>query len=281
MKKILINLTLGCSLLSIANATENTNILKTKVSSSPSVVSAANMVKGGSLLTESGLDNVWKSREKLSDNDQALLADYYLNNKPKVPSDYAVAWKTARLIYFLGNYGVGENRFTVVNKDEGVKFFDYGVQAGKMAMGLDPSKVEGHYWYAVDLGSYGLAKGVIAAASSAGDGMDALRAAKKIDPSYQWYGSSRILGRYYQELPGIFGGSNKKALALYVEATQKSANSSVNWLYLGRYYLKDGDESQGLAMCEKGLSIPNADGKLEEARYRRELNECVNDAKSK
>ena len=281
MKKILISLMFGCSVIGTAYAVESGNVVVAKaVDSSKPVVPVVGTVVGYALTTEAGLDRVWQNREKLTNKEQTNIANYYLTASNE-PSDYAIAWKTARLIYFLGNYGVGEERFTVKNKDEGVKLFNYGVKVGKLAMSLDPSKVEGYYWYAVDLGSYGLAKGILAAASSAGDGMDALKAAKKIDPSYQWYGSSRILGRYYQELPGVFGGSNKKALALYEEATQKSANSSVNWLYLGRYYLKDGYATKGLEMCIKGASLPNVDGKLEESRYKRELNECVSDAKAK
>ena len=267
MKKSLISIILGFSLVSGAYALDN--------------ATTKNSIAGYSLMTDAGLDQSWNNREKLTSKEQTELANYYLT-KPTLPSSYSIAWKTSRFVYFLGNYGVGEKRFVSADdKTEGVKLFDFGVNAGKIAMDLDPSKVEGYYWYAVDLGSYGLAKGIIAAASSAGDGMDALKAAKKLDPSYQWYGSSRILGRYYQELPGIFGGSDKKALALYEEATKKGANSSVNWLYLGRYYLKDGKVNKGLEMCTKGLSLPNADGALEESRYRRELNECVKDARAK
>ena len=276
MKKALIRLMLSCGFISGAYATESLIVTNSVHKTASAKIST---VVGYSLMTDAGLDSSWQNRDKLTSEDQATLANYYLTS-PKIPSSYSIAWKTSRFVYFLGNYGVGEKRFvSASDKKEGVKLFDYGVKAGKIAMDLDPSKVEGYYWYAVDLGSWGLAKGIIASASSAGDGMDALKAAKKLDPSYQWYGSSRILGRYYQELPGIFGGSDKKALALYEEATKKSPNSRVNWLYLGRYYLKDGDASKGLEICTKGLSLPNADGSLEETRYKRELNECVKDAK--
>lgn len=227
-------------------------------------------------LTESVVDYAWANREKLTN--QRVIGDYLLT-KPEVPSDYATAWKTARLVYFVGNYGFGEKEY--VSSSTGAKLFDYGVSAAKIAMTLKPNGIEGQYWYAIDLGSYGLAKGILSAASSAKDGMDALRKAIAINPSYQWYGSSRVLGRYYQELPGVFGGSNKKALELLTTATTQAPQFRNNWVFLGQYYISIGDSASALNSCQKALSLPNQDGKFEEIRYTREAQECINKAKAK
>ena len=87
-----------------------------------------------------------------------------------------------------------------VSTSAGVKLFDYGVSAAKIAREIKADGVEGLYWYAIDLGSYGLAKGVMSSASNAGAGMDALKQVNTLQPDFQWYGGSRILGKYYQEL---------------------------------------------------------------------------------
>lgn len=220
------------------------------------------------------LDDAWNNRE--NPTNQKIIADY-LTAKPDVPQDYETAWKTARLVYFIGNYGIGEKAY--VSTPAGAQLFDYGVSAAKIAMTLKPNGLEGLYWYAVDLGSYGLAKGVMAAAKGAGPGMDALKKAMSIDPTYQYYGSSRILGRYYQELPGLMGGSNKKALALLTTATDKAPQFRSNWLFLGRYYLSVSDYQNALDACQKAVNSSALDGKYEEIRYLREANECVTTAK--
>jgi tetratricopeptide (TPR) repeat protein len=227
-------------------------------------------------LTMQIVDYAWSNREDMSN--QQVIADY-LMTKPQIPEDYEIAWKTARLVSFIGNYGYGESAFVATKA--GVKLFDYGVKAAKIAIKVKSKGVEGQYWYAVDLGSYGLANGIMSSASNAGAGMDALRAAIDIDASYQWYGSSRILGRYYQELPGLFGGSNKKALQLLTLATEKAPQYRNNWVFLGQYYLATGDYQQALMTCQKALSLPNLDGKYEELRFTREAKECVGKAKAK
>lgn len=222
------------------------------------------------------LDSAWSSRENLTNQKQIAT---YLLTEPTVPQDYEAAWKTARLVYFIGNYGYGEK--SLLKTADGVKLFDYGVSAAKIATGLKPTAVEGQYWYAVDLGSYGLAKGVMASAKGAGPGMDALKKAIATDPTYQNYGSSRILGRYYQELPGLMGGSNKKALELLTTATDKAPQFKNNWVFLGQYYLSVDEYQKALDSCQKAIGLPIADGKFEDLRYSREANECVTSAQAK
>lgn len=227
-------------------------------------------------LTIQLLDSCWSNREDTTN--QKIIGDY-LMTAPSVPNSYEAAWKTARLVYFIGNYGVGEKRF--VNSDEGVTLFDYGAKAGLIAQGLNANGLEGYYWYAIDLGSYGLAKGVLAAASGAKDGMAALQKAKAIDASYQWYGSSRILGRYYQELPGMFGGSSDKALALIKASTDSAPKFKNNWVFLGQYYISVSQYDKALEACKTALSLPALDGKYEEMRYTSEARRCVSKAQSK
>lgn len=227
-------------------------------------------------ISNSILDIWWEHREDLQN--QKVIADY-LATKPQIPDDFETAWKTARLVYFIGNYGYGEKSF--VNTKAGAQLFNYGAEAGKKAMKLDPERVEGYYWYAIDLGSYGLAKGIIAAATNAKDGMRALEKAMVIDPTYQGYGSSRILGRYYQELPSFFGGNKEKALQLMVSATENAAEYKKNWVALGRYYISRGQYDKALTACNIALEKKAMDGKYEEVRYTREAEECTTKAREK
>jgi hypothetical protein len=231
----------------------------------------------GAELSVALLDKCWDNREDMKN--QKVLADYLIT-KPAIPSDYETAWKLARLVYFVGNFGVGKNRF--VKTEEGVKLFNYGAKAGELAAKLEPGSVEGHYWYAVDLGSYGLAKGIIASASNAKPGMKALEVAKGIDASYQNYGSSRVLGRYYNELPGLFGGDKDKALILMLEATKMAPKARVNWVFLGRYYLSTKNYTKAQEICGKAkANVFSVDGKYEDIRYVDEATKCEADAQAK
>lgn len=236
-----------------------------------------NTIPSDTKLTVTLLDKLWDNREhKLN---QEKIASY-LMTEPKIPNDFDIAWRTARIVYFIGNFGIGVDRY--IDSKEGVKLFRYGYKAGEIAKTLNPNRVEGYYWYAVNLGSYGLAKGILSAASNAGNGMKALRQAITIDPSYQGYGSSRILGRYYQELPRIFGGSKEKAL-LYMKNAINNANKyKDNWLFLGRYYLTiEKDYLKAKKTCEQVLLQPSLSGKFEDMRYNNEANACIKKATEK
>lgn len=276
MRKIVYLIGLVCLTISISWADGGLPTSSAPKTSNTSAKSGSFTIGADEPLTKQLLDYAWINRE--NQVNQRVIADYLLT-KPTVSSDYETAWKTARLVSFIGNYGIGERAF--VTTSEGVMLFNYGVSAGKIAISAKPSGVEGQYWYAMDLGSYGLAKGILSAASNAKEGMNALRKVASIDPSYQWYGSSRILGRYYQELPGIFGGSDKKALELLTAATTSAPQFRNNWVFLGQYYISSGNYESALNVCQKALTLTNQDGKFEEIRYTREAQECVVKANAK
>ncbi len=277
-KLYLILISLG--LFQVANAVNTSNVVASGVTTSVSSVKTSSLqeftIDSDEELSVQLLDNCWNNRENLAN--QKIIADY-LMTKPKIPNNYEIAWKVARLVYFIGNYGIGEKNY--VNTEDGVKLFDYGVSAGKIAMEAMPRKVEGYYWYAIDLGSYGLANGILSSASNAKDGMAALATVEKIDSSYQWNGSSRILGRYYEELPGIFGGDTKKAYSYLSKAVRKSSNFRNNWVFLGQYYISQGEYAKAINACKVAVNLQDQDGKFEEMRYSREARECIAKAKSK
>lgn len=234
------------------------------------------MIESNAKLTLELLNRCWENRE--NEKNQKIIANY-LMTMPEVPNNFEIAWKTARLVYFIGNYGIGEQKF--VDTKDGVKLFEYGYNAGIIAKKIEPKKVEGYYWYAIDLGSYGLAKGILSAAKNAGAGMDALKEAQKIDPQYHWYGSSRILGRYYQELPGLFGGDDDKALDLFKIATEKAPEYNNNWIFLGRFYNHIKNYESAIYACNKALNTTPVDGKYENKRFFKEANLCIKYAKKK
>lgn len=283
---------LCCAFMSLTVNAVNSNVpvATAKVSASSATVptkvtasASASLLKSNpcglttGVLTGSNIDTMWRKREDTTC--QQDIAKFLLQ-KPKITHDYATAWKMARLVYFIGNYGVGEKSFA--DTDAGVQLFAYGRDIGLAAQKLNPNGVEGYYWYAVDLGSWGLAKGLLASASNAKDGMTALNKAKSIDPTYWYYGSSRILGRYYQQLPGIFGGDNNKAKQMLTDAVTQAPQFKDNWNFLGQFYLSQKDYKNALAACTKGLSIPTIkeEGVFENKRHDRELGQCVGAAKA-
>ena len=178
------------------------------------------------VITLDWLDRAWADREIPAK--QKIYINYIqaLRVNNIVANDYESAWKVARMVYFLGNYGIGEEQFA--HSKAGIEFFNYGVILAKKAIELNPDCIEAQYWYAVNLGSYGLVKGVMSAAINAKSGMKALKFVLKHNSDYQWGGASRILGKYYIKLPTMFGGDQAKAKESLIRAT-KDFNFSNNF----------------------------------------------------
>ncbi len=216
------------------------------------------------------LDKLWDNRQS---NEGAEDIFQFIKNETKLPNDFDISWKVSRLVYFSGNFSLMQES----TSDEKIKLFKYGFSAGLTAKKLEPKRVEGYYWYAVNLGSYGLVKGIFSALSNAKSGRDALLEAAKIDATYQWCGPLRILGRYYQEVPGgiISFGDKKIAQEYFEKAMQACPNFRLNTMYLGILKKKDGEKSEALELFKKAQALPNQDGKNEEERYAKELAENI------
>lgn len=216
-------------------------------------------------LTVASLDDAWSKREDVN-TQQKLMS--FLKKEPTVPANYEVAWRVGRLVYYSGNFGLGEKQ----NTKEKENLFKYGYLIADYAARLSPNKVEGHYWYAVDLGSYGLAKGIFSSLRNAPKGRDALLKAISIDPSYHWGGAYRILGRYYQELPKFISfGDKDKALECFQNAVKVFPNYRPNKVDLAILLGDTGKKDAAIKLLKEANQLPDVDGMEEELHYKRIL----------
>jgi tetratricopeptide (TPR) repeat protein len=118
------------------------------------------------------------------------------------PRDFEAAWKLARAQYWLGGHAPEAERKALL---------EAGVESGRSAAIIEPSKPEGHFWMAANMGalaeSFGLRQGL----KYRGAIRDALLNVLTLDPAFQQGSADRALGRWYFKVPGIFGGSNRKS----------------------------------------------------------------------
>lgn len=217
-------------------------------------------------LTVSSLDKIWNERQSYTS--QTKILDFIKSEPSLVNSDFDVAWRVSRLVYYSGNFGLGKK----LSREERVKIFKYGYEAGKIAKAKSPKRVEGYYWLATNLGSYGLAKGILSALGNAKEGRDALLEAVKIDPTYHWGGPYRILGRYYQQVPSVISfGDKKKALEYYNKAIEVDPGFRLNLIYMAVLQHNLGNKDEAVEFFRKAEKAPDQDGKNEENLYKEDL----------
>ena len=142
---------------------------------------------------------------------------------------YGVNWRLARVEYWIGDH----------TTDNTVKkqIFQQGIDHAKKANELGPNKVEGHFWLGVCYGVYGEAKGVLKSLFLVKPIKEEMRRVLEIDPAYDKGGADRILGRVFHEVPGIFGGSEKKSLEHLLKAVEYGPRVGLNLLYLADTYI--------------------------------------------
>ena len=146
--------------------------------------------------------------------------------------DFESAWKLARATYWIGGHDAASARRAALER---------GVAAGRRAAALQPSRPEGHFWMAANMGalaeSFGLRQGL----KYRGPIRDALETVLRIDPAFQQGSADRALGRWHFRVPGLFGGSKKKSeehlrrsLTYYPESTASRFFLAETLFELGR-----------------------------------------------
>ena len=230
----------------------------------PSVFVSVAMAQNSIEATPASLDSAWDHRSEIHSKISAFIA-----SKPKFGDDFEVAWRLARMVYYTGFFIDP----STTSNDLKMEIFKYGYEAAEKAIKLDPKRVEGHYWYGVNYGGYGLSKGIMAALSGA-EGMRAsLDEAVKIDPKYHYAGPLRVRGRLFFKLPGSFisFGDNKKAFADLKKAAELAPESKLNYIYMSEVQAKLEGKAEAVKSLEKAKALPDVVGPTEESSYKRDI----------
>jgi tetratricopeptide (TPR) repeat protein len=174
--------------------------------------------QGDALYVERG--DLAKAKEALAKYQAALAAG---------EDAYGTNWRLARVEYWIGDH--------TADKTAKKQIFQQGIDYAKKAIELAPNKVEGHFWLGVCYGVYGEAKGVLKSLSLVKPIKEEMRRVLEIEPAYDKGGADRILGRVFHEVPGIFGGNEKKSLEHLLKAVEYGPRVGLNLLYLADTYI--------------------------------------------
>ena len=171
-------------------------------------------------------DGLWAQRADLGKCRQAVAL--YEQVLAGDPNNYEAAWKLARACYWLG-----ENS----PEAEKIPVFEKGIEAAKKAATLKDDQPAGHFWLGVSYGKYGEAKGVLKSLALVDPSKEAMNRVIELDPKFEYGGAYRVLGRIYYKLPGLMGGSNKKALEYLQKAVEIGPDRLLNRIFLAEVYM--------------------------------------------
>lgn len=174
------------------------------------------------------------------------------------PNNYEANWRLAKFSYYLASHTEGEYRD---------RAFRDGINAGKMAVQLQPDKPDGHFWLganyggALESGSFGLA--------SLGDVRKEMDTVLKIDEGYQDGSAYMVLGLVDLKAPYIAGGDKQRAVTEMEKGLQFGKANAFLRLHLAEAYQAVGRTSEAHEQLQTILSMtpdPNYLPELKEAQ---------------
>jgi tetratricopeptide (TPR) repeat protein len=158
------------------------------------------------------------------------------------PRDFEAAWKLARARYWLGGHAPEQQRKAL---------YEAGIAAARAAIAAAPDRPEGHFWLAANMGtlaeSFGLRQGL----KYRSEIKKELETVLKIDPAFQQGSADRALGRWYNKVPGLFGGSDKKSEEHLRKALTYNPNSAVTLYFLAETLIDEGKKDQARAVLQQ------------------------------
>jgi tetratricopeptide (TPR) repeat protein len=177
------------------------------------------------------------------------------------PRSFESAWKLSRCRYWLGGH---------VAQDARRREHERGVEAGRRAAMLAPDRPDGHFWMAANMGALAESFGLRAGLRYRGPIKAALETVLRIDPSFQQGSADRALGRWYQRVPGLFGGSKSKAVDHLRRSLDYDPNSTASHFFLAETLLDMNRRVEARQAFQKVLDAPvNAEWAPEDQDFKR------------
>jgi tetratricopeptide (TPR) repeat protein len=195
---------------------------------SPALHAARQAAAGTGSLAQA--DELYKHREDPASAKQA--AELY---EKQSAQSFEAAWKAARADYWLATNGPEKDHKT---------WRERGVKSAELAIALDSSKPEGHFWLAANLGEVAENASFLTAWKYPGRIKDELETVFKMGPAWQQGSADRALGEWYFKVPGVKGGDHKKAEEHLRAALKYNPQSTATLFFLAEVIADDDTRAQ-------------------------------------
>jgi hypothetical protein len=163
------------------------------------------------------------------------------------PGVFDASWKLARADYWLGGHVPEAERRAVLEQ---------GIEAGRRAAALQPTRPEGHFWLAANMGalaeSFGLRQGLKYRSAI----RESLETVLRLNPGYEQGSADRALGRWYFRVPRLFGGSHKLAETHLRASLTYNPASTASHFFLAELYAADGRTAEARTEARAVVDAP-------------------------
>ena len=175
-------------------------------------------------------------------------AQMWTNELARAPRSFEPAWKLARANYWLGGHAPEQERRALLEQ---------GIDAARKAIGIEPNRPEGHFWLAANMGALAESFGLRAGLKYRGDIKSELELVLRTSPSFEQGSADRALGRWYFKVPGLFGGSKKKAEEHLRASLKYNEHSTASRFFLAEVLFEDDRAGEAREELMKVLDAPD------------------------
>ena len=176
------------------------------------------------------------------------------------PANYELAWKLSKFSYYLGAHSD--------NSTEQEKSFHEGLEAGKLAVKLQDTKPEGHFWLGANYGGRAQIS-MLSGLSEIEDIKREMDAVLKIDERFQAGSAYMVLGQVYLQAPRLLGGSVQKAIEYLEKGIRIGPDNALMRVRLAQAYAAANRNGEAKKVVDELLAMKPVAG------YEPEYNEAV------
>lgn len=158
----------------------------------------------------------------------------------------------AETFFWLGDYATG--------KADREKWFSQGVKIGETAVQKNPNDVAAHLWYAANMGSHGVERGIMASLFYINPIIEHGTKAIDLDETYFHAAPLRLMGRFYHQCPGwpISKGDINKGMSLLEKAVNIAPDFLQNKVYLAEIYMAKRKKREARKLLDEILAAEPA-----------------------
>jgi len=213
---------------------------------------------GSPLQTERDPDALY--RERATPGRARQAADLLESRLAANGRDFEAAWKLARVMYWIGGHDTPDGQRRALER---------GVEAGRLASMLEPNRPEGYFWMAADMGTLAESFGMRQGLKYRGPIKEALETVLRLDPAFLQGSADRALGRWYDRVPGLFGGSKKKADEHLRRSLVYDPNSTASHFFLAELLFNMDRDAEAVKELKTVVSLPiNPDWAAEDREFK-------------
>lgn len=151
---------------------------------------------------------------------------------------------------------------------EKIAAYEKGKAAGERARALSPDDANAVFWATANLASIAKARGVMNSLFMAKETKAGLEEALRLDPRHAY--ARDTLAKVYHLLPGLAGGNDRKAEALWKENLEQHPHFTPSMVELGRFYPDKGRIDEARALFERCIAEKRAQPRNDWLKWNRD-----------